>query len=529
MLAADRYTYLPALLLGLPASALLLHWLLAAASARGVQPGTARLVLGLMVLGLAGGLGRQSAEYGLHWERTEALWELGLSQDPWVLGVVGEPSWPHVQRGHLLLESTSRAGGQPAAEALASFGRALEVEPTGPAGAAAEAGSGKVLRQLAGGQRAIEAYAAFGRAVEVAAGTWPAARAWFELGRMLEEAAGDAAAVDRLTAAVPVGGMVAEAPTAAHCYSAAAGAVERHCSAIECPATQDGEDRDSLAVLRAQALANLASVQLASGEAAGALAAADAVVGSGGTVLAAAPAELATGWCGHTEVSCNPGMPGFAMALLCGGLRGHDRVNVAQVQPSAGTGAARAERGGGDLLRGGGRDRRPGGTGRWGSCWGKGELHQSLLPPANCATRTVLFEQPHCALMLHDRECRRAAQAWSNRGNALTGLGRLEEAVASCQAALAIAPDYAQAWVNLGVAIAHSSFAHHPYARALPDPQTHSKSWARSGGASNRATHPRRAGGGGEGFRAGCPAAAEPWRRGEEHCGCSSPVGPDGS
>ena len=44
-------------------------------------------------------------------------------------------------------------------------------------------------------------------------------------------------------------------------------------------------------------------------------------------------------------------------------------------------------------------------------------------------------------------------QVWYNRGNALDNLGRLEEAIASYDQALAIKPDDNQAWYNRGVAL----------------------------------------------------------------------------
>ena len=44
-------------------------------------------------------------------------------------------------------------------------------------------------------------------------------------------------------------------------------------------------------------------------------------------------------------------------------------------------------------------------------------------------------------------------EAWYNRGIALKDLGRLEEAIASCDKALEIKPDNDQAWVNRGFAL----------------------------------------------------------------------------
>lgn len=45
------------------------------------------------------------------------------------------------------------------------------------------------------------------------------------------------------------------------------------------------------------------------------------------------------------------------------------------------------------------------------------------------------------------------AFAWNQRGNALTGLGRYEEALASIQRAIALQPDYASAWSNRAVTL----------------------------------------------------------------------------
>ncbi|MDJ0844484.1 tetratricopeptide repeat protein [Crocosphaera sp.] len=45
-----------------------------------------------------------------------------------------------------------------------------------------------------------------------------------------------------------------------------------------------------------------------------------------------------------------------------------------------------------------------------------------------------------------------AAYAWNQRGNALIGLGRYEEAVVSLKQALSLQPDYPEAWNNLSVA-----------------------------------------------------------------------------
>ncbi|MEM9273750.1 MAG: tetratricopeptide repeat protein, partial [Cyanobacteria bacterium P01_F01_bin.143] len=44
-------------------------------------------------------------------------------------------------------------------------------------------------------------------------------------------------------------------------------------------------------------------------------------------------------------------------------------------------------------------------------------------------------------------------EAWYNRGNALSDLGRLEEAIASHDQALKIKPDYHEAWNNRGIAL----------------------------------------------------------------------------
>ncbi|MGK7944662.1 MAG: tetratricopeptide repeat protein, partial [Microcystaceae cyanobacterium] len=45
-----------------------------------------------------------------------------------------------------------------------------------------------------------------------------------------------------------------------------------------------------------------------------------------------------------------------------------------------------------------------------------------------------------------------AAYAWNQRGNALTGLGRNEEAIVSFQQAIALQPTYGEAWRNISVA-----------------------------------------------------------------------------
>eukprot|EP01052_Picozoa_sp_SAG31_P008365 SAG31_NODE_421_length_15868_cov_8.966453_11_plen_694_part_00 len=123
LLAADRYTYIPALLMGMPATAHLLYCMLmylsplksidgtTEKSKKRTNDGSSRLpmrnrfvsgsrssLLGQLVFGLGlvwhiGSLGFKAADYSQHWEAgTDALWQYGLSLgDPWILGVVGEP------------------------------------------------------------------------------------------------------------------------------------------------------------------------------------------------------------------------------------------------------------------------------------------------------------------------------------------------------------------------------------------------------------------------------------------------------
>ena len=45
------------------------------------------------------------------------------------------------------------------------------------------------------------------------------------------------------------------------------------------------------------------------------------------------------------------------------------------------------------------------------------------------------------------------AEAWSNRGNALSDLKRYEEALANCDKAIEIKPDFIQAWICRGNAL----------------------------------------------------------------------------
>jgi tetratricopeptide (TPR) repeat protein len=97
---------------------------------------------------------------------------------------------------------------------------------------------------------------------------------------------------------------------------------------------------------------------------------------------------------------------------------------------------------------------------------------QGLLAQAEPLYRRLLAEQPHSALLHHllgtlcqqqlrqeealalfDRAVALApdfAEAWNNRGIAQRNLGRFAEALASFERALAIRPDYAMAWNNRG-------------------------------------------------------------------------------
>eukprot|EP01052_Picozoa_sp_SAG31_P008366 SAG31_NODE_421_length_15868_cov_8.966453_12_plen_354_part_00 len=306
-------------------------------------------------------------------------------------------------------------------EALASFQRALEVEPSGPAAAAAEVGSGHALLLLPdydgadeGAYQAAATAAAFERAIGLANGAWPAARAWFQLGHLLEREndiatpkSDGSSAKTRKRLELRLEGVLADVQTAAECYQAAALVVERHCTALRCPATADGETRTTLATLRAQALANLATFQLANGAASASLEAADAVLnmaGAGGP-LVPAPAELATSW--YNRALSLERLQRLAEAVTCYAIAAEIDTGVNTRESDSSSTAVR----------------KPTGTVLW-----SGER----------------------AL---------AAKALSNRGNALGKIGRYPEAAASCEAALSINPSYAEAWVNLGAVRVHSAGA----------------------------------------------------------------------